>query len=185
LFAIDPEGLDRRADALATIVNDERGEAIARVERPFARRFPLDGANVGRGFYAGHLPGKRPVLVVQEGQGKRPVLIHFDADGHLQSEKELDLSEKLLIPPAHSWQEVDEQELIAVLGREVGFEPGPIFVREFDAELAQTNLSDHANYPLGSDEDDSAHTWWLWSTGQFLLDDGNFWLDRVGCIHST
>jgi uncharacterized protein (TIGR02996 family) len=184
LFADDAEALDRRADALASIVNDQRGQVIARVERPFARLFPLDGVHIGYEFYAGHLPGRRPVLVV--GQGKHPVLIHFSADGHIQSDDQLDLSEKLVRPPAHSFQEANEEELLEVLGQEVGFEPGPIFVHQFAFQLAGPTLLDNiAIRGLTSDEGDCASDYWMWSTRQFCLDDGNYWLDGTGRIHST
>jgi uncharacterized protein (TIGR02996 family) len=185
LFADDAEELDRRADALASMVNEARGEVIARVERPFARLFPLDGVHIGHYFYAGHLPGRRPVLVVQGSLGKRPVLIHFNADGHMHGEDQLDLTGKLVKPPAYSWEEVDEEELIEVLAQEVGFKPGPIFVREFESRLAQTNLSDNTVRPPVIDEDEWAHDYWCWSRGQFLLDDGNYWLDGLGRVHST
>jgi uncharacterized protein (TIGR02996 family) len=186
LWEDDADGLDRQADALASMVNETRGEEIARIDRPFARLFPLDGAHIGYEYYAGHLPGKRPVLVVQDNLGKRPVLIHFDADGHLQDEEQLDLSEKLVKPAPYSWQEVDEEELLEVLEREVGFEPGPIFVREFESQLARTDLRDNINsFDPNSGEDYGWLEYWLWSTGQFLLDDGNLWLDRLGRVHST
>jgi uncharacterized protein (TIGR02996 family) len=185
LFADDDEELDRNAAALAAIVNEERGEPIARVERPFARLFPLDGIHIGWQFYAGHLPGSRPVLVVQNSLGKRPVLIYFDDDGYMVGEEQLDLSEKLVRPTEQSYLDVNEEELIEVLGKEEGFEPGLIFVREFQSELAQTNLSDNCDPRPTPNEDDNAHEYWKWSTGQFTLDDGNYWLDGLGQIHST
>jgi uncharacterized protein (TIGR02996 family) len=175
--------LDRRANALAALVNKVRGGPIARVERPFNRLFPLDGRDIGYGAYAGHLPGNRPVLVVNA-QDKRPVLIHFDADGHLQDEEQLDLSEKLVKPPAHSWQGVDGEELLEVLAREVGFAPGPIFVHEFASQLTGSNLCENKDFYPTSDEDACDQDYGMWITGQFVLD-GNYWLDGLGRVHST
>src|SRR5262249_50374071 len=72
----DPQALDRRADELATLVRQHRPEWQVRVERPFRRRFPLDGLHIGYDLDAGYLPNGQPVLVVE---GRQILLIHFDA----------------------------------------------------------------------------------------------------------
>jgi hypothetical protein len=186
IFHVNGDDLNRRSDALVALVNEACGKPIARVERPFARLFPLDGRNIGHGYYAGRLPGGRPVLVVQDGLSKQPQLIQFDADGHVMLEEDLDLREKLVKPPPHPHEEVKEEELLEVLAREVGFTPGPIFVREFDSQIPGINLTD--NLDIGGRPDsrfDCEYEYWLWRSGQFLLADGNYWLDSRGHIHST
>jgi hypothetical protein len=184
-FYEEPEEMDRRADALASIVNDSRGEPVARVERPFTRLFPLDGAYIGYGYFAGHLPRSQPVLVVAEGRVNRPVLIRFDTEGHMLGEEQIDLSEKLAQRPAHLSQEVNEEELLELRHRELGLEPGPIFVREFDSELAVTDLRDNIDAEYIHHEEACAHDYWLWSTRQFAMDGGTRWLDGLGRVHST
>jgi uncharacterized protein (TIGR02996 family) len=190
----DPEGLDRRADELAALVNRERRQTVARVERPFARRFPLDGVHVGYGVDAGYLPGGRTVLVAE---GARPFLIHFDDNGVFVREEQLDLRDKLVKKPKYSWQGCDEQELIEVLGRDVGFRPGPIFVREFWANLAEVGITwwglheevlaqpDDLTDPAEVEDVCRSLHWWK-STGQFSLPFGNiYWADGTGRIHSS
>jgi hypothetical protein len=125
------------------------------------------------------------VLVVQNGLGTQPVLIHFDAAGYLVGEEQLDLSEKRVKPPAESWQYICKEELIELLRQELGFEPGPIFVRELESNLAHTNLCDHSRPEASSHENDNASEYWKWSTGQFTLGYGNYRLDGLGRIHST
>ena len=91
MLAGDTDGnLDRRADALAAHFNLTLGRAVARVERPFARKFPLAG-RIGEGLYAGRLP-EGPVLVRGD---RRPDLLHFDADGRLRDQETLDLTAQL------------------------------------------------------------------------------------------
>jgi len=188
-----PEEFDRRADQLAASVNAERGQPLARVERPFTRLFPLDGIHIGYGINAGHLPGGQPVLVTES---NRPVLIHFDADGRMLREEQLDLTDKLFRPPPFSWEKCDAKELIEVLGREIGFVPGPIFVREFSADAADVGVccwgihEEAMQSPATIDPDESEEiggsiSWWL-SPGQFCLPFGNcYWADGLGRIHSS
>ncbi len=186
LFSDDADYLGHRADTLAGLVNEERGERIARVERPFARLFPLDGLHIGHDLYAGRLPGNRPVLVVALlDRRKHYGVLHFDAEGYLVREDVLYLGDKLVKSPPHSWQDVDEEELIEVLSREIGFEPGPIFVHEFESQQGWTDLRDSYDPRPSPDEDENRGQYWRWSTGQFLMDDGNYWLDRLGRVHST
>jgi hypothetical protein len=182
--AENPEELDREADSLAAIVNDARGQPIARVERPFARLFPIDGIHIGYGIDGGHLPGGEQVLLVE---GKQPVLIHFDSAGRMVSEEQLDVSDKLFKPPPYSWEDCDAEELIEVLGREVGFVPGPIFVREFHSRQTSVGvLCWHQDPGPTDDEEECSSIYWWYSTQQFLLPFGNYyWADGLGRIHSS
>jgi uncharacterized protein (TIGR02996 family) len=193
LSARNPVVLDRRANRLAALANKERGEAIARVERPFARLYPLDGVHIGYGIDAGHLPGGQAVLV---DEGKRPVLMYFNADGFLQREEQIDLSDRLVKPPPYSWEECEASELIEVLGKEIGFEPGPIFVREFESErievcvvcwaMHQDALAAPNQIHPAQNEEVCASLYWMWSTGQFQLESGDcYWADALGRIHSS
>jgi hypothetical protein len=191
--ADDPEGLDRRADELTVWVRRERPDWDVRLERPFTRRFPLDGIHIGYGIDAGHLPGGQPVLAAE---GKQPVIMFFDAQGRFLREERLDLRDKPVKPPAYSWEDCDVQELIGVLRREIGFEAGPIFVREFHAQQADVGVQcwdihrDELSSPGTTDpdegEDIGASLYWWWSTAQFLLPFGNYyWADGLGRVHSS
>jgi len=186
--------LDRRADALAAEFNRMVGRPVARVERPFARRFPMSG-NLGYSLYAGHLPDGRPVLVCA---GRRPVLLHFDPAGFLAREEKLDLSNRLSRPGRFSWESYDPTELLDVLQRDFGFVLGPIFVREFAAETADVSVflwgtyeetvADPDSQPEGDEHDEackSLDSYW-WNGGNFVISAGNdYWAGPDGKIHTS
>ena len=194
LTADDPHGrLDRRVDALAGEFNRLLGRPVARVERPFARRFPLAG-RVGSGLVAGHIRG-RPVVVCGD---RRPVLLTFDAAGRLATEDVLDLDDRLRRYPAYAPETYDEGDLIAVLRREHGFEPGPVFVREFHSEAADLTVRPWGTYKDvvadpdgGTDGDD--HEEACFSIGDYWTGAGNFavlygsdyWAGPDGVIFSS
>jgi uncharacterized protein (TIGR02996 family) len=189
----DPEALNLRADELASRVRDLRPDLRVRLERPFERRFPLDGIHIERGVNAGHLPGGETILTTES---KQPILMYFDADGHFEREEQLDLSTRLFRPPPYSWEDCDARELIEVLGREIGFVPGPIFVREFFSEVADVGVcfcdvhldelaEPHTTDPVEGEEIGASLYWW-WSTNQFCLPYGNnYWADGLGRVHSS
>jgi uncharacterized protein (TIGR02996 family) len=193
LCADNPEELNRRADALADMVRNERPGWQVRLERPFERLFPLDGVHVGEELDAGRLPDGRQVLVAEE---RQPVLMYFDAAGTFLGEERLDLREKLSRPPLHSWNPCNIEELIEVLRRDIGFEPGPIFVREFLTELTEVGVlcwgieeeelaAPHTSLPVEG-EDIGRRLYWWWSTNQFMMPFGNYpWADSLGRVHST
>jgi uncharacterized protein (TIGR02996 family) len=193
LCAEEPEDLDRRANALAEEVRKERPELQVRLERPFERRFPLDGVHIGEDLAAGYLPDGRAVLV---DEWRQVVLMYFDSAGVFLREEQFDVRNKLTRTPAHSWQSYNVEELLEVLQKEIGFEPGPIFVREFQSELTEVGVvcwgvhekelvSPHTTDPVEG-EDIGASLYWWWSTRQFLLPFGNYpWADGLGRIHST
>ena len=141
LLAEDTGGaLDRRANGLAGEFNRVLGRPVARVERPFARRFPLF-ARVGYDLFTGHVRG-RPAIVCG---GRQPVVLQFDSSGGQTHEDVLDLDDRLRKPPVYSWATCDEQEMLDVLRREHGFELGPLFVREFASEEADLSVQPWGN----------------------------------------
>jgi uncharacterized protein (TIGR02996 family) len=189
----DPEGLDRDAALLASLVYQERPELQVRLERPFARRFPLDGVHIGYGIDAGHLPDGQAVLVAE---GKQPILMYFDAEGRFLREEQFDFSDRLVKPPRYRSDDCDAGKLMEVLKQEMGFVPGPIFVREFWAEQAGVGVSCWGMYQeelaapgstLDEDSEEIAKSlYWWWSTSQFLLPFGNYyWADGLGRVHSS
>ncbi len=193
IAADDPEGLDRRADQLAALVRDIRPDCQLRLERPFAQRFPLDGVHVGYDIDAGYLPEGQPVLVVE---GKQPVVIYFDSEGRYLREETVDLRDRLVKAPAHSWEDWNVEELIEVLGREIGFMPGPIFVREFLSSSTEVAVErwvmwhEEMASPETIEPDEAEEVadslYWCWSTAQFLLPFGNqYWADGLGRIRSS
>jgi len=135
------EELDRHADALAATFDRILGRPVARVLRPYARRFPL-GANIGHGLHAGRLEGQ-PTLVCGD---RRPVLCQFDDDGQLTHEETLDLSDRLRPAPAGSVRKYAEAELLGILFHDFDFEPGPIFVREFASEQIDLSVYQWGTY---------------------------------------
>jgi uncharacterized protein (TIGR02996 family) len=183
----------RRAERLAQQVRKKHPEWQVRVERPFERRFPLDGVHIGRGIYGGHLPSGQAVLVDER---KQPILMYFDENGYFVREEQLDFRDKLVKPPPYSWEDCDGEELIELLIREIGFNPGPIFVREFYSELADVGVTcwgihqEAVANPESTDPDEAEDVcrslhWW-WTTSQFLLPFGNYyWADALGRVHSS
>ena len=127
-------------------------------------------------------------------EGKQPVLIYFDEEGRFLREEQLDFRNRMVKPPPYSWQDCDGEELIEVLKREIGFEPGPIFVREFHSERTDVGVLcwDTSYEPLpgstdpveGEERACSLYGWY--STGQFVLPFGNwYWADGLGQIHTS
>lgn len=181
------------ADDIAGELRGLRPDCQVRVARPYRRRFPLDGTHIGYYIDAGHLPGGQAVLIYER---KRPVVMYFDGEGHLEREEQLDFTDKLVKPPPYSWEDCDGDELNEVLKREIGFAPGPIFVREFHSELCpvgvmcwgvqEEELEDpHTVDPEEGEEIASSIYWW-WSTTQFRLPYGNdYWADGSGRIHTS
>ena len=186
--------IDRRADALAAKFNEIVGRTLARVDRPFARRFPL-GANLGYNLYAGHLRQGGPVLVCA---GRRPVLLHFDTDGRLVREEMLDLSTRLSRPGRFSWETYDPTELLTVLQRDYGFALGTIFVREFESRRADVSVflwgtfedtaADPDRQPEGDEHTEacaSLDSYWR-KGGNFVISAGNdYWAGPDGKIHTS
>jgi len=171
---------DRRANALAGEFNRLLGRPVARVERPYARRLPLN-ARVGYGLLAGRLRG-RPALVC----GGRPAFVlQFDADGGQTHEDPLDFGDRLPRPPGPRADEFDERDLLALLRREHGFEPGPVFVREFASEESGLSVRLWGNYEdviedpdSRSDGDDHEETC-AWLSGHWMVG-GNFAVVEYG-----
>lgn len=186
-----PEAFDDHADGLEEQVSRERLDCRVRVERPHARRFPLDGRHVGAGLDAGHLPGGHPVLICE---ARRPLLIYFDGGGRVQGEEPLELNGRLTAAPDRHPLGYDREELLSLLGREIGFVPGPIFVREFGpADLSlfscNTRMEELAE-PRTTDPEEgetiASELHWWFSTGQFELQRHNvYWLNSLGRIHSS
>jgi uncharacterized protein (TIGR02996 family) len=150
LRADDPHGrLDRQAEQLAGEFNRILGRAVARVERPWARMFPLS-ENVGYGLIAGRRAG-RPSLIVEATE----VLLSFDAAGRLIGE---DAIEPMPL---------------------TDFRRGTIFVREFVSELADLTVYLFGTYEeviedpdrrLDGNEQEEACS----SLDRYWMKDGNF-----------
>jgi hypothetical protein len=181
---------DRRANELAGEFNRLLGRPVARVERPWARRFPLNG-QVGYGLLAGRIRG-RPVLVCG---GRETAVLQFDPDGRQTQMDILDFDDRL---PGGNGEEPDEQHLLALLGRERGFQPGPIFVREFSTDGGEVAILLWGNYEdvisdpdSRSDGDDHEETcaslsgYWM-RDGNFTILHGNDYIAGPdGVIHSS
>jgi len=191
-FTASPEQLDRHADQTAALARELRPDWRVTLERPFARRFPLDGRHVGRGLNGGHLPDGQSVLVCEDVE---PVIIYFDAEGRFVRETTIAVRDKLTRPPEFSWQTYNVEEMLEVLGREIGFRPGPIFVREFRSPLTDAAVAcwwGHSDemYARADDaaraEDADASVYSWWSSGQFILPFGNdYGIDGLGRVHSS
>jgi uncharacterized protein (TIGR02996 family) len=157
------DGLDRRANDLAGDFNRLLGRPVARVERPYARRFPVN-ARVGHGLFAGNVRGRPAVLRT----GRFPYLLQFDPAGGQTHEDPLDLDDHL-----------PESELLTVLRREYGFELGPAFVREFDSEEANLTVHLWGNYGDFIEDPDSqldgdGHEGVCAELAQYWIMDGHF-----------
>jgi uncharacterized protein (TIGR02996 family) len=193
LIAVEvDEHLGRRANGLAGEFNRSIGRGVARVEQPWARRFPLCG-QVGYGLLAGRMRG-RPTLVAG---GERTVVLQFDSHGGQTHEDILDLDDLLPHPPGTGDGEFDDRDLLAVLRRDHGFIPGPIFVREFMSEEADLLVQLWGNYndviydpDSRSDGDDHEETcaalsgYWM-RNGNFRIAHGDdYTAGPDGVIHS-
>jgi uncharacterized protein (TIGR02996 family) len=187
------EEVDRHADGMAAMFDRTLGRRVARVERPFARPFPLNG-NVGYGLYAGRMDDN-PTLV---SGSRRPVLCKFDTDGRLVREETLDLSDRLKQPPPGSVRGYHEAELLALLGREYGFEPGPIFVREFAAESVDLSVYLWGTYEEvvedpdarldGEEHEDACASldgYWRKGDNFVILFGNEYWAGPDGKIHAS
>lgn len=193
--------LARKADELANQFNHLRGERIARVERPFTRRFPLRG-DIGYGPYAGHLAGNQPVLAFP---GDRfLVLIRFDEQGNY-------------VEVRHEKPCCDQDDLEDRLRDSFGFEPGLIRVHEFatnprvprrrapwffttsrrpkdedialcqwgyfDASVVEAPDTPADGYSLRKWRQDTARIHGWMHAGNFILDCWNdYWVDHTGTI---
>jgi uncharacterized protein (TIGR02996 family) len=136
LFARDLAGdLNRRADALAQEFVRIVGRAIVRVVRPFERRFPLHG-QVGSGVFAGSSPTYGAGLICAN---LDPTFIKFDADGYREGELRLERMKSNRSKHRH-WPTLDDREMFKALQRDIAFEPGPVFVREFHSEDADLGV---------------------------------------------
>jgi uncharacterized protein (TIGR02996 family) len=187
------EEVDRHAAGMAEMFDRTLGRRVARVERPFARRFPLNG-NFGDGLYAGRMDDQ-PTLVYGD---RRPVLCQFDTDGRLVNEETIDLSDQLDRPPPGSVRGYNEAELLTILRREYAFELGPIFVREFAAESLDLSVYLWGTYEDVVEDPDarsdgeeheeacaSLDGYWR-KGGNFVILSGNdFWAGPDGTIHSS
>ena len=188
----DGGNLDRRANGLAGEFNRLLGRPVARVERPYARRFPL-APRVGRDLFAGRVRG-RPAVVYG---GRKPVLLQFDADGGQTHEDTLDLDDDLKLPPRYPGDTYDEDEMLAVLRRDHGFESAPAFVREFESEAADVRVFLWGNHEDVIEDPDARtdgdeHEEACASLGGYWMKGGNFvivsgtdyWAGPDGTIHS-
>ncbi len=192
--ADNPQELDDQAIRLVALIRKDQPELKIHLERPFARRFPLDGINIGHGIDAGYLPDGQAVLIWES---KLTLVMYFDEGGHFVREEQLDLSQKLVKPPVYSWEDCDAEELIQVLGDEIGFTAGPIFVREFFSESTDigvmcwdSNMVEEVGWPGPRspefDEESGAEIYRWWNTFQFALPFGNYyWADGLGQIHTS
>lgn len=161
------EQLDEEMDRLAGQFDDR--DAIVRVVRPFAKKFPLDG-DVWRDLYAGHVRDGRPTLVLA---GRPTRLLFFDDDGRLVDEEECDLDSTLARPL------VDKEEIVERLHRRYGFELGLIHVREISLEDLWIGLP----YP----EEPRDVLYWH-EGGNFEINYGggdSWWAGPDGKVHST
>jgi uncharacterized protein (TIGR02996 family) len=167
--------LARRADQLADQINRGRRRAIARVERPFTKRFPLAG-DIGYDLYAGTLRDGRPALAGLFGDwGNSPLELHFarfGADGEFLSVEHRDLTATLVRPPEEEWHHYDRAELLEYLEKEFGFGLARIEVREFVTDpspgphgqalgvrhwtLPDKHLSDPDRHPFSRDSVEAA-----------------------------
>ena len=184
---------DRRADALANEFNRLLGRSVARVERPFGRLFPLAEV-VGAGLFAGRLPNGPALVYV----GHRPCVVHFRPDGQVDWEAPFDptaVSGRWSVPgstnPApESWPEF--------LREEYGFEPGPIFVREFATDDGGLRVHLWGAYEdvvmdpdARSDGDGHEETCavldqtWLRGTNFAIDADNSYWAGPDGKVHSS
>jgi hypothetical protein len=193
LIAVEVENhLARRVNSLAGEFNRVLGRPVARVERPWARRFPLCG-QVGYGLLAGRMRG-RPTLVAG---GRQAVVLQFDPDGGQTDEDILDLDDQLPHPPGAGEGDFEEPDLLAILRRDHGFVPGPVFVREFmseEADLLVHWCGDHndviSDPDSRSDGDDHEETcaalagYWI-GRGNFRISIGDDYIAGPdGVIHS-
>jgi uncharacterized protein (TIGR02996 family) len=191
--------LDRSAEALAVLVNETRRSKVAHVKRPFAELLPL-APHVGWYLHGGRVPDGRQTLV--RVIGTHCEVFYFDATGNLLSGENIDLSGALLKKPPYPGY--DEEELFERLRERIGFVPGTIRVREFDAEQVlpshtriykyDGNVVQFIENPDGElppysgsreEELDSVRFWYR--SGNFCITHGGdaAWAGEDGTIHST
>ena len=167
----DPSALDEEADAFVELVGEKRPDCVIRLERPFARRFPLDGVHIGYGLFAGNLPDGQCVLI--EESAPHSTIMYFDENGYFQ----------------------EEEPLMRTI-EDSGYRAGPIFVREFVSHLSGVAVTcwgtheEEIESPGTTDpeegEEIGASLYWWWSTKQFSLPFGNdYWADGRGRIHTS
>jgi uncharacterized protein (TIGR02996 family) len=190
----EAEELAARADALAGEVNALRGAPLARVERPFLRRFPIrEDANGIRGLYAGRLSdGRQALALVERGI---LVLALFTEDGERVGVERRELSGVLVREPEVSYMDYDQGELLEYLGREFGFRLALIHVKECEIPEADCRIYLLPSSlglgrvggvdPLPDEEKATLLYHWL-ERGDFVIDWGNdFWAGPDGVIHSS
>jgi uncharacterized protein (TIGR02996 family) len=120
-------GRNARGDALAALVNEIRRTTIAEVRRPFDRLFPFS-AHVYTGLFAGRLPGNEQALA--RCYGKTMMLVVFDSSGRRTRQETCTLEEAFPGESEEEWQHVDDEKVMAFLGRKFGFQPGWIHIQE-------------------------------------------------------
>jgi uncharacterized protein (TIGR02996 family) len=196
----DAGELTARADRAAALLNQLRGGPVAVVNRPFAGLFPL-ADEVGRNMYGGILPDGRQVLVCG---GRQCGLLYFDSSGRLTAGETLDLSAALTREPEYRFQNYNQKQLMEVLAERIGFAPGTIHVREFNASTVIPNrdasvykfgvtaqgVFEFIDGPLTFDPGEWEELlkyvrFWLHSDNFCITAANECWADGRGQIHST
>jgi hypothetical protein len=190
----EAESFDERAADLKERVNHERGASVCRVERPFARAFPLRGS-LGRGLYAGRLPDAELGFAVARGSGILD-LAHFNADGQYLRDERRSLTELFA---DGEWSPRREETIEAYLVDEFGMQLDLVHLREFRfvEDVAVYLWPGHLEDILISldeepfwDSDERLEVgekihYWL-AAGDFVVEAGNdYWAGPDGRIHSS
>jgi uncharacterized protein (TIGR02996 family) len=184
----------READRLTADFNRTVGRRLARVERPFDRRFPLH-QRVMDGLWAGNVDNS-PALAILGDQGS---LALFDSDGRWREVIDLVLERYLPSVPGQR-QRRHEAWALDVVRRLRGFVPGTAFVREFEFSQDEDYLGVQLWGTYGSivEEPDAQmedaeyeeacatlHKYWM-KGGNFVIRFGNdYWAGPDGQIHTT
>ncbi len=137
-----PEGesFDQRAVDLAMAFDRRFGRKVALVERPFDRRFVLNG-RIGYGMVAGTSGAKFVLLNVADEAN----VYQFNlTNGRL---REIETRPLDRLPPSNN----REHTIVERLRDEHGFEPGPIFIRPFQSDTG--DQLEFSVYPFGQYSD--------------------------------